>query len=448
MRQILRAVCYCHSHGVCHRDLKPGNFVYADETPTSQLKMIDFGLSKHYRQGLKAKVGTLDFVAPEIFDGPGYSEKVDMWSVGVIAYLLLGGFLPFYSESNDDLIDDICSGNFTFPDDPFKDVSDLAKEFICKLLVVDSAERLSAYEALQHPWIGEESIGATPQIDLETLRKLRRFAAASPMKRALLGLMAHTGAAAAADSLDQVNQFSRLATWPEGTITFDGFRVAINRHLRCGDVEAERETGHLFRRLDQTGDGEVHYTEFLASTLCVGDAFQDGTDAAEGWLREIFARLDTDGSGQISVDQLRAVLGDHYADTPIEEMVRRLDKGYAGAVKQKRWVKFEDLQREMQEGSAPKKFDKLCDAWRDTGYCERGVNCRFLHPETKRAIGKTMSPWGSQGTSRAKQNTYAKMPEWRKDSKNATKMTSVNLPGTSVPKAPSKGIAAPAVNRK
>merc|ERR1712118_57552 len=145
MRRILRAVCYCHSHGVCHRDLKPGNFVYGDETPNSQLKLIDFGLSKHYRQGLKAKVGTLDFVAPEIFDGPGYTEKVDMWSVGVIAYLLLAGFLPFEADSNDELIDAIEAGSYSFADPVFKGVSDLAQQFISKLLVVEASKRMSAY---------------------------------------------------------------------------------------------------------------------------------------------------------------------------------------------------------------------------------------------------------------------------------------------------------------
>merc|ERR1719160_1384116 len=116
------------------------------------------------------------------------------------------------------------------------------------------------------------------------------------MKRALLGLMAHTGVAITADSNERVKQFSKLATWPTGTITFEGFREAVNRQLNCNETQ-EKEIEYLFRKvLDQTGDGEVHYTEFLASTLCVGDAWQDGTDAAEGWLRDIFGRLDTDGS--------------------------------------------------------------------------------------------------------------------------------------------------------
>merc|ERR1719160_1741716 len=132
------------------------------------------------------------------------------------------------------------------------------------------------------------------------------------MKRALLGLMAHTGVAITADSNERVKQFSKLATWPTGTITFEGFREAVNRQLNCDDAQ-EKEIEYLFRKvLDQTGDGEVHYTEFLASTLCVEDT-SPRQDVAEGWLRDIFERLDTERCGSISVEDFRMVIGDHYA---------------------------------------------------------------------------------------------------------------------------------------
>merc|ERR1712096_306872 len=116
VRQMFAVVCYCHSHGICHRDLKTENFVYADES-ASRLKLIDFGLSKHYRTGLQAQVGTIYFVAPEVLNGPGYTELCDIWSLGMITYVLLAGNFPFDQNLSDGKIAEaLCAGCFEFPE--------------------------------------------------------------------------------------------------------------------------------------------------------------------------------------------------------------------------------------------------------------------------------------------------------------------------------------------
>lgn len=185
IRPIVDAMRYCHSMGIAHRDLKPENLLYATTDPNSIIKITDFGLAKVINNDLMTTAcGTPGYVAPEILIGKGYDIAVDYWSIGVIIYVMLCGFPPFFEDSNEKLFDAIKQGEYDFPSPQWDEISDYAKDLIKKLLVVDPSKRLNADGILKHPWIVGD---VTPRKNLPTVSaKIKEFNARRRLKRAQL----------------------------------------------------------------------------------------------------------------------------------------------------------------------------------------------------------------------------------------------------------------------
>jgi len=156
---LLNATQYLHSLGIAHRDLKPENILLKDTTEDSLIKITDFGLSKIFADDLAGEVvmktacGTPGYVAPEVLTHEIYSEQVDMWSIGVIVYILLCGFPPFYGDNDAQMFKKIKAGSFKFLTPYWDPISSEAKDFVSKLLVVDPKKRLTASDAIKHPWV-------------------------------------------------------------------------------------------------------------------------------------------------------------------------------------------------------------------------------------------------------------------------------------------------------
>jgi len=154
IKQVLSAVAYMHSEGVVHRDLKPENLLYHSTDEDSKIMISDFGLSKMEDSGIMATAcGTPGYVAPEVLAQKPYGKSVDVWSIGVISYILLCGYPPFYDENDANLFAQILKGEFEFDSPYWDEISDDAKEFIRQLMCVDVDKRLSCESALQHAWI-------------------------------------------------------------------------------------------------------------------------------------------------------------------------------------------------------------------------------------------------------------------------------------------------------
>ena len=154
IKQVMGAIEYCHNKGVAHRDLKPENLLYLYEGTevNNPIKIIDFGLSQdiNIKKILSSKVGTAYYVSPEILAGK-YNEKCDVWSAGVILYVLLSGEPPFNGPSDGVIYSKIKQFNFNFPDNKWRTISNEAKDLLSRMLVPEST-RLSASQVLQHPW--------------------------------------------------------------------------------------------------------------------------------------------------------------------------------------------------------------------------------------------------------------------------------------------------------
>mmetsp|Transcript_12511 Transcript_12511/g.23232 ORF Transcript_12511/g.23232 Transcript_12511/m.23232 type:complete len:336 (-) Transcript_12511:93-1100(-) len=188
LTQIAQALEYCHKNHIVHRDLKPENLLYADATDDSVVKLADFGLAKMVSEKplMKTACGTPGYVAPEILYGQEYDFKVDVWSFGVISYILLCGFPPFYHPNNAELFRQIKRGKYEFPSPYWDNVSKEAKEFIASMLVQNPADRPTMTEVLQNPWLTGDS-----NSDLSSnLSRLKEFNASRKFKNAVMGIQA------------------------------------------------------------------------------------------------------------------------------------------------------------------------------------------------------------------------------------------------------------------
>ena len=179
-RPLVDAIRYCHSLGIVHRDLKPENLLYKTKDEDSLLKVSDFGFSKFLipkaQEQLFTACGTPTYVAPEIIGNFGYDSKVDCWSLGVILYVMLCGYPPFYAEENNELFQLIKECDYEFHEPYWDNISEDAKDLIKKLLVSDPKKRLSAEEILKHPWITQNTYSSKPlqfKTDFIMKRKLR-----------------------------------------------------------------------------------------------------------------------------------------------------------------------------------------------------------------------------------------------------------------------------------
>ncbi|KAK2142313.1 hypothetical protein LSH36_971g00059 [Paralvinella palmiformis] len=154
IRQVLEAVDFMHEKGVVHRDLKPENLLYYSPAEESKIMISDFGLSKTDDSGSMATAcGTPGYVAPEVLAQQPYGKEVDVWSIGVIAYILLCGYPPFYDENDSELFRQILKAQYEFDSPYWDEISDSAKDFISRLMCKDTKKRYTCQQALKHPWI-------------------------------------------------------------------------------------------------------------------------------------------------------------------------------------------------------------------------------------------------------------------------------------------------------
>lgn len=176
--QVVSAVEYLHDNGIAHRDLKPENILSAGEGESEIVKIADFGFSKSFggpdeAQRLMTSCGSPGYVAPEILTAESYDQAVDMWSIGVIVYILLSGYPPFYADSAPALFKKIMDVKYDFDDFVWDDISDSAKDLIRNLLVKDPKKRFTASQCLEHPWVKGSAASDNPILKGERIKNAK-----------------------------------------------------------------------------------------------------------------------------------------------------------------------------------------------------------------------------------------------------------------------------------
>jgi len=312
--QMCKAVAYIHGKNICHRDLKLENFVFESEGKAAALKLIDFGLSRKYVQGLhmKSMVGTVYYIAPEVLKEQGYGLACDIWAIGVITYILLCGKPPFNGRENITILHKIAHGRFTFHHPVWKRVSDEAKDFIKFLLVPNPKRRPTIQEVLKHPWLAEGARAPAVPLDEHIVESLHSFSKEKHLKRAALEAIAFSLNPQQIAELRDA--FFAIDTDHSGTISMEELEKAlIKRGVPTDKVEA------IFSTVDQDRTGVISYSEFLAASI------RQRQFLTEERLMEAFERLDTDGSGYITAENLREVMGDDYDAARVEAMISEAD---------------------------------------------------------------------------------------------------------------------------
>lgn len=317
---ILSAVGYMHSKNIIHRDLKFENIMYTTSRPDADVKVIDFGLSKKYgNDPLKETAGTVYTMSPEVFDG-NYSYKVDLWSVGVICYMLLSSAMPFFAETRVGVVALIRLGKYSFKGRRWARVSQDAKDFVRSLLTVDPEKRPTAEEALKSPFLSKaEEFYKQNSLRSRTLAMnlvqatMEQYASYSTLKKLALVVIAHKSTSEEVGFLRSM--FENYDRSHLGVVNLEEFKDALKDYDYTNE-EAER----LFRALDIDHTGELHYYEFLAATI------EAHGEITEQRLADAFDRLDCDDSGYITVDNVRQFLGDAAPQSYLDRVVSEADQ--------------------------------------------------------------------------------------------------------------------------
>jgi calcium-dependent protein kinase len=186
----LHAVNHLHEAKICHRNLKPENFLFETKESNAEVKIIDFGLSNKFgedgEEGAHTVTGTPYYVAPEVLRQK-YGKECDMWSVGVIMYVLLAGFPPFHGQTNTDTFRKILKGEFSFKYPEWQNISKEAKDLIKRCLTTDVGKRITAREAMDHVWFHRK--GSTSPIDINILDRLRSYRVDKRLKREAMNVI-------------------------------------------------------------------------------------------------------------------------------------------------------------------------------------------------------------------------------------------------------------------
>jgi calcium-dependent protein kinase len=306
VRQMLKVAAECHLHGLVHRDMKPENFLFKSQKEESSLKATDFGLSDFIRPGRRFTdiVGSAYYVAPEVLKRKSGPES-DVWSIGVITYILLCGRRPFWDKTEDGIFKEVLRNKPDFRRKPWPSISDSAKDFVKKLLVKDPRARLTAAQALSHPWVREGGDASEIPLDISVLNNMRQFVKYSRLKQFALRALAST---LDEDELsDLKDQFHAIDVDKSGAISLEEMRQALAKDIPWKLKESR--VLEILEAIDSNTDGLVDFSEFVAATLHVHQLEEHNSVKWQQVSQAAFEKFDVDRDGFITPEELKMHTG-------------------------------------------------------------------------------------------------------------------------------------------
>ncbi|KDP46753.1 hypothetical protein JCGZ_06541 [Jatropha curcas] len=306
VRQMLKVAAECHLHGLVHRDMKPENFLFKSAKVDSPLKATDFGLSDFIKPGKKFQdiVGSAYYVAPEVLKRRSGPES-DVWSIGVITYILLCGRRPFWDRTEDGIFKEVLRNKPDFRRKPWPTISNSAKDFVKKLLVKDPRVRLTAAQALSHPWVREGGDASEIPIDISVLSNMRQFVKYSRLKQFALRALAST--LDDAELADLRDQFDAIDVDKNGSISLEEMRQALAKDLPWKMKDSR--VLEILQAIDSNTDGLVDFSEFVAAALHVHQLEEHNSEKWQLRSQAAFQKFDLDKDGYITPEELRMHTG-------------------------------------------------------------------------------------------------------------------------------------------
>ena len=318
-KQMMSAVNYCHKNGIVHRDLKPENLLYFDKSENSPIKVIDFGMSKRldHNKLLTEKVGTAYYISPEVIKGK-YDEKCDIWSAGVILYILICGYPCFNGEDDREIMIAIQKGKIRFPSPEWDDVSDDVKNLILRMCCPPE-KRLNAEEVLNESWVKDNALDNSKNTIPKNINGFKEYARSNKFRKAVLTYIASRLSEKEIKTIKEI--FQRIDTDNDGKLTLEEMKKAFS----SGDLKMEFNED-IFKQIDTDKSGKIEYTEFISASL------DKNIYMNEQKLRDAFNLFDTDKNGKISASEIERVLKLGINSKEIEDIMVKNDINKDGEI--------------------------------------------------------------------------------------------------------------------
>ncbi|OIW21380.1 hypothetical protein TanjilG_02525 [Lupinus angustifolius] len=309
--QILSVVAFCHLQGVVHRDLKPENFLFTSRSEDADMKLIDFGLSDFTRpdERLNDIVGSAYYVAPEVLH-KSYNVEADIWSIGVITYILLCGSRPFWARTESGIFRSVLRADPNFDDLTWQTVSPEAKDFVKRLLNKDYRKRMSAAQALAHPWLRNDSLPIP--LDILIYKLVKSYLHATPFKRAAVKALSK---ALTENELVYLGaQFKLLEPNRDGYVSLENFKrviccfpvnpssvvMALARHAT--DAMKESRVLDIINMMEPLAYRKMDFEEFCAAATSTYQL--EALDRWEDIANTAFEHFEIEGNRVISIEEL------------------------------------------------------------------------------------------------------------------------------------------------
>ena len=295
INKVLNAIAYCHSRGITHRDIKPENILFETNEQNSEIKLIDFGLSRKYSvdQKMHTILGTPYYIAPEVLKG-NYDEKCDIWSIGALTYIMLSGEPPFKGKSNNEIFMKIIKDPIKFNPYKWNNLSENSKNFIKLCLNKDPNKRPNAVEALGHVWFNSIEISSPKNITQDILNNIKNFSIKQQFKKIVLRYILST--LNETELKKYKRAFYAIDFKHNGTIS----KEELKRAFEIGKIEiTDDNINKVFKLCDENQKGSLDYTDFL---MC---AYDKKYLLTETKLNLAFQYFDVDNSGIIEIHDVK-----------------------------------------------------------------------------------------------------------------------------------------------
>jgi len=326
-----------------HRDLKPENLLLESSVTSEDLggkrqfkiKLIDFGTAQAFKKGTKMeeRYGTPYYIAPDVLN-KSYNEKCDIWSLGVILYILLVGYPPFNGSDDKKIIEAVKKGKYTLDEPEWDDVSEEAIDLVRKCLTYDPDKRVSASDALSHVWFKKFAKIEKVEKGLASraLGNLRNFSADQKLKQATLAyIVSQCLTKEETEKMEGI--FKAMDKNNDGMLSKEEISEGYEEHF--GIAIADEELDRMFNAIDTDGSGAIDYSEFLMATM------NESALMSKEKLKRAFKMFDKDGSGTISKDEIKVALGD-VDEEVLDKIVAEVDEDDNGE------ISFEEFEKMMK----------------------------------------------------------------------------------------------------
>ena len=344
MEQLLSGICYSHKNGIVHRDLKPENILLEDKSRNLEIKIVDWGYATQMKQRerLHEMDGISYYIAPEVLEGD-YDEKCDIWSCGVILYILLCGYAPFYGENDKEIYNQVLKGEYDFPKEEWQNVSEEVKNLVQKMIEKDTQKRITALDALQDKWfkINKQKKTSNKFLAKNVLSNMKKFKKNKKFEKATMSFIVNQ-LVLKEERKDLEKQFKEWDKNGDGVLSRDEI---IEGYKKTYGFVDEGEIDNMISSIDLDGNGVIDYNEFLTCTMNKEKILNNDN------LEICFKAFDSDNSGKISLDEISAIFNsgdkekiDKEELEVFKKMIKDADENGDGEISFK---EFKDLMRKF-----------------------------------------------------------------------------------------------------